>query len=103
MLPRRACLLFAPFLMLVACATPAQRIATKLGEYGVPPREARCMGERLQDRLSYAQLQRLNDLARINGDRIGRMSINDIARTFNAPQDASLAAEILRAGIGCAF
>lgn len=100
---RRVLLCCAPLLMLAGCATPAQRIAAKLGEHGVPPRQARCMGERLEQRLSYSQLRRLDQLARVNGDRIGRMSITDIARTFGAPQDASLAAEIVRAGIGCVF
>ena len=99
----RRALLMIPFLALAACATPAERIASKLGEYGVPPREAQCMGDRLANRLSTAQLQRLNDLARTNGERVGRMTIGDIARLFSGPGDVQLASQLLRAGLSCAI
>lgn len=87
--------------LLAACTTPAQRIATKLGEFGVPPGQARCMGERLQARLSLGQLQRLDAVVRTNRDRIGRMTINDIARALDDPRDPGLVTEVLRVGLGC--
>ena len=87
--------------LLAACTTPAQRIATNLGEFGVPPGQARCMGERLQARLSLGQLQRLDAVVRTNRDRIGRMTINDIARALDDPRDPGLVTEVLRVGLGC--
>lgn len=93
----------AALALLTACATPSQRIAAKLTDYGVPAREAQCMGDRLQSRLSVSELKRLNDISRIAEDRRGRMTVADIARTFNSPQDAGLAVELVRAGIGCAI
>ena len=90
-------------LALAACATPAQRIAEKLEAQGVPPNDARCIGERLEARLSSAQLLRLADIIRLNRDRVGRMTIGEIARLFSDPHDAAIAAEVLRAGIGCAI
>lgn len=87
--------------LLAACATPSQRIAAKLTEYGVPQRQAECMGDRLQSRLSGSDLQRLNEISRVAEDRRGRMSVTEIARTFNRPEDAGLAVELVRAGVGC--
>ncbi len=91
----------AALALLAACATPSQRIAARLTDYGVPAAQAQCMGDRLQSRLSTAQLQRLGSLSRLNEQRLGQMTVAEIARTFNSPQDAALAVELVRAGIGC--
>ena len=87
--------------LLAACATPSQRITAKLTEYGVPPTQARCMGDRLQDRLSIKQLQRLAEIGRLNRDRLGHMTVADIAATLNKPGDEVLVAEVLRTGVSC--
>ena len=87
--------------LLAACATPAQRISTKLTEYGVAPRQAQCMGDRLEARLDNRQLRRLGEIGRLNRDRMGRMSVNDIVATLNKPGDEALVAEVVRSGIGC--
>ena len=89
------------FVILAACTTPAQRIATKLGEFGVPSGQARCMGDRLQSRLSLGQLQRLDAIARQNGNRIERMTIGQIARALDDPRDPGLVVEVVRVGVGC--
>ena len=90
-------------LVLAACATPADRIAGALSSYGVPERQARCMGERLQDRLNLDQLKRLNDLAKLNRDRVGKISINDLADQLNRDGDPKLVAQVVSAGLSCAF
>ena len=87
--------------LLAACATPSQKITAKLTEYGVPPAQARCMGDRLEARLSLAQLQRIGEIGRLNRDRVGRMTVNDIAATLNKPGDEALVAEVVKSGIGC--
>jgi hypothetical protein len=87
--------------LLASCATPSQQITRKLTEYGVPPTQARCMGDRLQSRLSISQLQRLGEIGRLNRDRMGRMSVNDIAATLNKPGDEVLVAEVVKSGISC--
>ncbi|OYU15914.1 MAG: hypothetical protein CFE37_03895 [Alphaproteobacteria bacterium PA4] len=93
----------APLLALAACATPSQRIATALQDRGVPQAQARCMGDKLGARLSIGQLQRLNEISKLNGGRMDRMSIPEIARALNDPRDPGLVAEVIRAGVGCAF
>jgi hypothetical protein len=90
-------------LLLAACASPAQRITTELVKIGIPEPQARCVGERLADRLSHDQMKRLATLAQLNKDKIGHMSLNDIARQLNQPGDRQLVSEVLRAGISCAI
>lgn len=97
---RRA--LGAALLLVAGCATPAQRIATRLTEYGVPPGPARCMGDRLQSRLSVAELRRLDELGKTLGrDRIGRLTLREIARALDRPADAELVSQLLRASVAC--
>lgn len=97
----RSAVSLAPLLLLFACATPAQRIATKLTDYGVPPPQAQCMGERLASRLTRAQLQRLADLAQLDPDRVGRMTVAEIAQTIGEKGDPAVVAEVIRTGIVC--
>ena len=91
----------AALTLLAACATPSQRIASKLTEYGVAPRQAQCMGDRLEARLGNRQLRRLGEIGRLNRDRMGRMSVNDIVNALNRPGDEALVAEVVRSGISC--
>ena len=88
---------------LAACATPSQRITKKLTEYGVPSAQARCMGDRLEQRLSVSQLQRLGEIGRLNKDRVGHMTVGDIVATLNKSGDSALVAEVLRTGLSCAI
>ena len=99
---RLALPVLALLLAIAGCATPAQQIATRLGDYGVPPVQARCMGDRLQQRLSLSQLRRLNEIGKLSSDRMGKMSISEIAGKLTDPRDPTLVAEFVRAGIGCA-
>ena len=94
--------LLAP-LLLWGCATPSSRIASALVDRGVPPPQARCMGDRLSNRLSLAQLQRLDAISKMNEGRINRMSIPQIANALSDARDPGLVAEVIRAGVGCLF
>ncbi|MGL4543788.1 MAG: hypothetical protein ACRCUI_14890 [Polymorphobacter sp.] len=89
--------------LLAACTTPAQRITRELVQIGVPEAQARCVGDRLADRLSNDQLRRLAELAQANKDKVGRMSLNDIARQIGQPGDSAMLSQVLRAGISCAI
>ena len=89
-------------LALAACATPADRITRALTDYGLPERQARCMGERLQDKLSLDQLQRLNELAKANKGRT-RISIGAIADQLTRDGDPKLVARVVSAGFACAL
>lgn len=90
-------------ILLTACATPSQRIATNLTSLGVPPRQSQCMGQRLGQRLSIGQLRRLDELSRVTGEKLSRMSIRQIAAKLTDEKDPGLVLEIVRAGVGCAL
>lgn len=101
MAPRHLSL--AALALLAACATPSQRITAKLTEYGVPPVQARCMGDGLEKRLNTSQLQRLAEIGRLNKDRIGHMTVSDIVGALNKSGDPALVTEVLRTGLRCAI
>ena len=90
-----------PLLLLAGCATPSQRIATKLTQYGVPPAQAQCMGDRLASRLTRQQLQRLADIAQLDPDRVGKMTVNEIAVTLGESGDPAIVAEVIKTGLVC--
>ena len=87
-------------LLLAACATPADRITAKLVELGVPAGQARCMGDRLADRLTTDQLRQLGTAANVDKTATGRISLRDIVHRLR-DVDAPVAAEVVRAGLGC--
>ena len=91
----------AALISLAACATPSERISSKLIEYGVAPRQAQCMGERLEANLDTRQLRRIGEIGRANRERMGRMTVNDIVATLNKPGDEALVTEVVRSGISC--
>jgi len=97
----RPALVLVPLLVLAGCATPSQRIATKLTQYGLPPHQAQCMGDQLATKLSREQLQRLADLAQLDPDRIGKMTVGEIADTLGESGDPAIVAEVIRSGITC--
>ncbi len=98
MIRRLSC---STLLMLAACATPAQRIVTALTGYGVPPAEARCMGDRLQSRLSLSELRRLEALAKLAPPSGSKVNLDALARALDNPEDRGVAAEVVKAGFAC--
>lgn len=87
-------------LFIVSCATPAQRITSKLESVGVPSSQARCMGDKLASRLSYRQLDELNRVIRDSGRE--RLTLNLLVRRL-ANADPALVARLVETGLGCAI
>ena len=101
----------APWVSLAAVAVvalasgcAAQRIATSLERYGVPPDKAGCVGDSLAERLSYAQLQALGRAANaykaIDGSNLS-MTMFDLARVAAELRDPVIPLEVVRAGVTC--
>lgn len=93
--------LLAAMVILAGCATPSQRISSKLIGYGVPEPQAVCVGDKLEDRLSIAQMQRIGQIAKRSRNDDGQVTITQFAAALNKPGDEELVAEVLRAGLGC--
>jgi hypothetical protein len=88
-------------LLVAGCATPSQRISSKLISYGVPEPQAVCVGDKLEDRLSIAQLQRISQIAKRSRNEAGQVTITQFAQALDKPGDEEIVAEVLRAGLGC--
>lgn len=100
----RLFLLFAAPAALSACATPADRISDALVGYGINPRQAECVGERLEQRLSLSQLQELAGLARSyqqNDPEPGKLTVNDLLRVAAQVKDPRVPLEVAKAAGNC--
>ncbi|ARS28458.1 hypothetical protein [Sphingomonas sp. KC8] len=92
-------------LPLAGCAsvTPEGRVRAALLDAGVSPPIAGCMAERMVDRLSIAQLKRLQSLARLPGKDIGSMPVGEFLHQIRALKDPEIFSVVSRAGLGCAI
>lgn len=90
--------------ILVSCASPSTRIANGLSEFGLSDGPARCMGDRLQSRLSLGQLQQLGRAAqafRQNDTTPGRLTASDLIRASTQVKDVKIPIEVTKAAAGC--
>ena len=92
-----------PLLALAACATPETRVRTSLIQAGLPTPIATCMAQRMVDRLSLGQLQKLSRLSGISRDRIGQLTVGQFVRKLGALGDPKIVEVVTTAGIGCAI
>jgi hypothetical protein len=92
-------------LALAGCATvsPEARVRAKLVEAGIAPPVAGCMAERMTDRLSMAQLKRLQSFGGLARHDVRGMSIDELVYRLRALQDPEIVSVVLKAGIGCAI
>lgn len=98
----------APLALLAAlagCATvsPEARVRSKLIEAGIRPPVAGCMAERMVDRLSLAQLKRLQSLGGLGRHDVRGMSIDELVHRLRALQDPEIVSVVLKSGIGCSI
>lgn len=92
-------------LALAGCATvsPEAKVRSKLIEAGLRPPVAACMAERMVDRLSIAQLRKLQSAGGLARHDVRGMSIDELVHRLRALQDPELVSVVLRAGIGCSI
>ena len=92
-------------LLLMSCATvsPESRLRTGLIDAGVSPRMAGCMAERMVDRLSLAQLRRLQSLASLRKSHMGDMTVDRFLFKVRAVEDPEIFAVTSKAAIVCAI
>ncbi len=90
--------------VVVSCSSPSTRIANGLGDYGLSEGSARCMGDRLQSRLSIGQLQQLGGAARAlsqNDTTPGRLTASDLVRASAQLKDVKVPLEVTKAAASC--
>ena len=90
-------------LALSACATPETRVRTALVNAGLPRPMASCMAQRMVDRLSLGQLQKLSRLSGISKAQFGQLSVSELLRRTRALGDPEILTVVTTAGLGCAI
>ena len=86
------------------CVSPSGIIAGELGRYGLDTQRAACVGSRLEDDLSTAQLRELAAAARAygrNDANPGRLTVSDLIRVAGAIRDPEVPLAVGRAGVRC--
>ena len=96
-------LIALPFFALSACATPESRVRTALMNAGLSRPISTCMAQRMVDRLSFAQLDRLSRMAQLGTTRIGDLTVGEFLRRSRALGDPRIIEVVTTAGLGCAI
>jgi hypothetical protein len=89
-------------LSLSACATPETQIRNTLTEAGLPKSVSACMAERMVDRLSLLQLNKLRGLKKLRDGAAGDMSVNDFVKRTKSLQDPEILGVVTSSGVICA-
>ncbi|WOE75730.1 hypothetical protein [Alterisphingorhabdus coralli] len=89
--------------LLAGCATPESRVRSALMNVGLSRPMATCMADRMADRLSLAQLNRLGDLGEFEGRDPGDISINQFVDMTRALRDPEIIGVTTSSGAICAI
>lgn len=92
-----------PLLAIAGCATPETRVRTALMDAGISRPVATCMAQRMVDRLSLGQLQKLSRLSGMSRTQIGQLSVGELLRRARALGDPEIVSVVTTAGVGCAI
>lgn len=101
--PRAAMLATALLLSACATVTPEQRVRAGLVEAGLSAPMAACMAGRMVDRLSLAQLRRLQSLASLGKADMGAMTVDRFLYKIRGLDDPDIFLVTSRAALACAL
>jgi hypothetical protein len=90
-------------LALSACATPETRIRTALMDAGLSQPMAACMADRMVDRLSLVQLNRLGGLKKLRSQDMRKISVDEFLRRTRALQDPEILSVATSSAVVCAI
>ena len=99
---KRIALVSLAALALSACATPETRIRTTLIDAGLSQPIAACMADRMVDRLSLVQLNKLNGLKKLRGQDMRKVTVEEFLRRTRALQDPEILGVATSSGLICA-
>lgn len=92
----------AAVLVLSACATPETRVRTALVDAGLPKPIATCMADRMVDRLSLIQLNKLSGLKKLRNKDMQKTSIDEFLKRTRSLQDPEILGVVTSSGLICA-
>ena len=90
-------------LALSACATPETRVRTALMDAGLSKPIASCMADRMVDRLSLLQLNRLSGLKKLRGQDMRKITVDEFLKRTRSLQDPEILGVVGSSGLICAF
>lgn len=89
-------------LALSACATPETRVRTALMDAGLSEPIAACMADRMVDRLSLVQLNKLSGLKKLRGQDMRKVTVEEFLRRTRSLQDPEILGVTTSSGLICA-
>jgi type IV pilus biogenesis protein CpaD/CtpE len=92
----------ATMLALSACATPETRVRTALIDAGLSKPIASCMADRMVDRLSLLQLNRLSGLKKLRGQDMRKVTVDEFLKRTRSLQDPEILGVVTSSGLICA-
>jgi type IV pilus biogenesis protein CpaD/CtpE len=89
--------------LLAGCATPETRIRTALVDAGLSKPVAGCMADRMVDRLSLGQLNKLRGLSKFQDKKAKKLSVEEFVKRTKALQDPEILSVVTSSGVICAI
>ncbi|WRD78031.1 hypothetical protein QQ987_08050 [Sphingobium baderi] len=91
--------------LLSSCATasPESRLRNRLMEAGLPPRMAACMSGRMVDKLTLAQLRKLQSLASLRRAEMADITLDVFLHNIRALEDSDIFVVTSKAAISCSL
>lgn len=99
---KRIALVAVSVLALSACATPETRVRTALMDAGLSKPIASCMADRMVDRLSLIQLNKLSGLKKLRNKDVRKLSVDEFLKRTKSLQDPEILGVVSSSGLICA-
>ena len=99
---KRSALVAVSVLALSACATPETRVRTALMDAGLSKPIASCMADRMVDRLSLIQLNKLSGLKKLRNKDVRKLSVDEFLKRTKSLQDPEILGVVSSSGLICA-
>ncbi len=87
---------------LPGCATPETRVRTALTDAGLSKPIASCMADRMVDRLSLVQLNRLGGLKKLRSQDMRKLTVDEFLKRTRSLQDPEILSVVSSSGLICA-
>ncbi|MEP7350129.1 MAG: hypothetical protein ABI668_09285 [Sphingorhabdus sp.] len=99
---RRISVIILAVSALSACATPETRVRTALQDAGLSKPIASCMADRMVDRLSLGQLNKLSGLKKLRDKDLRQLSVDEFLKRTRSLQDPEILGVVTSSGLICA-
>jgi hypothetical protein len=98
----RLALIILAAMAVSACATPETRVRTALVDAGLSKPIASCMADRMVDRLSLIQLNKLSGLKKLRNKDVQKLSVEEFLKRTRSLQDPEILGVVTSSGLICA-